>query len=113
MKWHMHNTQKGLIQPSLVVKKKSIDEPCTLKPGYTWHKWSIRKRIYLLREKVDGRPAWHYVLVINDQDTIDKFKEELALDSFDVANHGQVLNSGWGEEPLNDAKEWADNYEKT
>ena len=54
---------------------KSITELCTLKPGYTWHKQSASDRIFKLTGKDHGRPAWHYVLLVDDQETIDKFKE--------------------------------------
>ena len=33
----------------------SIDEKCTLKPGYNWHKWNIEERIYLVRGEEGGR----------------------------------------------------------
>ena len=95
-------------------KNKSIAEQCTLKPGYTWHKQSASKRIFKVRGKDRGRPAWHYVLLVDDQDTIDKFKELIRGKKamiIDVADYGQILKSGWGEEPPNDVKEWIDNYE--
>ena len=86
----------------LSCENRSIDEPCTLNSGYTWH---IRNRTFLVRGKTGGRPAWHYVQVADDQDTIDDFKEKTASGHVDVADYGQVLKSGWGEEPPNDVKE--------
>ena len=91
---------------------KSIDEPCTLKPGYNWRKWSIKERIFLIRGKDGRHPAWQYVLVVDDQDTVDRFKETVArLGRADVGNYGQVLKSGWGKEPPNEVKEWIWNYD--
>ena len=86
----------------LSCENKSIDEICTLNSGYTWHKDDIRNRTFLVRGKVDGRPAWHYVKVLDDQDTIDKFLEKVASGNLDVADYGQVLKSGWGKDPPND-----------
>ena len=96
-------------------KNKSIDEPCTLKPGYTWYKLSASERIRLVRGKNGDRPAWHYVLLVDDQDTIDRFKElttggNAGKHKINVADYGQVLKSGWGEEPPNEVQEWAENY---
>ena len=92
---------------------RSIDEPCTLKPGYNWHKDGIRGRTYLVRGKNGDRPCWHYVLVVDDQDIIDRFKEKIASghNTIDVADYGQVLKSGFGKDPPNDIKEEMENYE--
>ena len=53
--------------------------------------------LFLVRGKDNGRAAWHYVLV-------DKSKREMFLaksrsGSIDVALYGQILYSGWGENP--------------
>ena len=91
---------------------KSIDELCTLKPGYNWCKLSIKERIFLARGKDGGRPAWQYVLVVDDQDTIDRLKKTVATLGYAVmSNYGQVLKSGWGKEPPNEIKEWIQNYD--
>ena len=97
-------------------KNKSIDEPCTLKPGNTWHKRSITNRIFMVRGEDQGHRAWHYVLLVDDQDTIDRFKEQTqgenaGKSTINVRDYGQVLKSGWGDEPPNDVKEWIENYE--
>ena len=94
-------------------KNKSITEQCTLKPGYTWHKQSIRDRIFMV---TGGRPVWHYVLLTDDQDIIDKFKEltqgeNARKHTIKFSDYGQVLKSGLGDEPPNDVKEWIENYE--
>ena len=92
-------------------KSESIYEPCTLKHGYTWHKKSIRDRIYIIRGNDGGRPAWYYVLVVDEQDIEDKFLEKVASHHVDLTDYGQVLKSGFGEDPPNDVKEWAESYE--
>ncbi|WP_169193100.1 hypothetical protein [Anaplasma platys] len=56
--------------------------------------------LFLVRGKDKGRPAWHYVLV-------DKHKREMFLarsksGSMDVALYGEILYSGWGENPSED-----------
>ena len=59
-----------------------------------------------------GRPVWHYILLADDRDTIDKFQElTQGENKIDVADYGQVLKSGIGEEPPQDVKEWIQNYE--
>ena len=53
--------------------------------------------VFLVRGKDKGRAAWHYVLV-------DKSKKEMFLaksktGSIDVAEYGEILHSGWGQDP--------------
>ena len=93
-------------------KNKFITELCTLKPGYTWHKQSASERIFMVQGEERGRPVWHYTLLADDQDTTDKFQELTQGENMiDVADYGQVLKSGIGEEPPQDVKEWIQNYE--
>ena len=47
------------------------------------------------------------ILLVDDQDTIDDFKEKAASGHVDVTDYGQ----GWGKDPPNDIKEWIENYE--
>ena len=106
----------SIISTYIRCERKSITEQCTQKPGYTWHKLSASNRIYEIKGKDRGRPAWHYVLLVDDQDTIDKFKElthgeNAGNNTINVSDYGQVLKSGWGEEPPNDVQEWIENYE--
>lgn len=70
----------------------------------------------MVRGEKRGCPAWHYVLLIDDQDIIDKFKELIhgenaCKHTIKFSDYGQVLESGWGEEPPNNVKEWIENYE--
>ncbi len=53
--------------------------------------------VYLVRGKDRNRPAWHYVLV--KERLVEKFKETVASGTIDVADWGEVLESGWGEDP--------------
>ena len=86
---------------------KTIDEPCALTLNYTWQRKSESERIFLVRGKDRGQPAWHYVLLVDDEETIRIFKEKTAggSESIDVANYGQVLKSGWGKDPPNDVRD--------
>ena len=81
---------------------KKVDEPCALPPNQTWQEVNEASRVYLVRGKDRGKPAWHYVLLVDDEDTIDLFKEKIASGTVDVANYGQLLESGWGADPPNE-----------
>ena len=95
---------------------KRFEEPCALPSEYTWHKWDENHRVFLVRGNDRGRPAWHYVLLVDDEETIKIFKEKTQGDaagtqSIDVTNFGQVIKSGWGKDPPNEVKDWIDkNY---
>ena len=93
------------INSSLIrCSQKTIMEPCTLKPGLTWRKKA--SKVYLVRGKNQGRSLWHYVLLVDDQDTIDEFLEKITKSgSLNVTDYGQVLQSGWGKDPPNDLAE--------
>ena len=98
-------TTYGIDSSLLRCSNKSITEQCTLKPGYAWRKKEEGRRVYLVRGKDRGRPAWHYVLVVDDEDTMRKFLEKVSSGQVDVADYGRVLHSGWGEYPPNDIRE--------
>ncbi len=51
----------------------------------------------MVRGKDRGRSAWHYVLV--DKDKREMFLAKSRTGSMDVADYGEVLYSGWGEDP--------------
>ncbi|WP_168463833.1 hypothetical protein [Wolbachia endosymbiont of Ctenocephalides felis wCfeT] len=53
--------------------------------------------IYLVRGKDRGRSAWHYVLV--DKEKREMFLAKSRTGSMDVADYGEILYSGWGEDP--------------
>lgn len=101
---------------TILCENKSIDDPCLLGPQDTWRKILNQERIYVVRGMDKGRPAWHYVLLVDDDETISKFREltqgpNAGKHTIDVTNYGQVLKSGWGDEPPNDVKDWMqENY---
>ena len=55
------------------------------------------KRIYLVRGKDRGKPAWHYVLV--EKLLFGLFLKRTRGGSLDVKDFGKVLRSGWGVDP--------------
>ena len=92
-------------------ESKSIDDPCTLGSEVTWRNLINSERIFLVRGTNQGRPAWHYVLLVDDDETICKFRdqtqgENAGKHTIDINNYGQVLKSGWGKDPPNDVKDW-------
>ena len=91
---------------------QSLDqEMFSLSPLRRNCQFGIRERTYIVCSKDCGCPAWHYVLVVDDQDTLDKFKEKITLGNINVTDCGQVLKSGWGEDPPNDVQEEMEKYE--
>ena len=104
----------GIDFTSLRCRQKEIEKPCELLPNSTWNKWNASKRVYLVRGQDKGRAAWHYVLLVDDEETIRIFVEKTqgankGKESVDVANYGQVLRSGWGDEPPPDVRDWIEN----
>ena len=85
--------------------KNKIDEPCTMAPGSTWQRWSTAERVPIVRGKDRGRPAWYYVLLVDDEDTITAFHKKMKEGSLDVANYGKIIKSGWGQDPPNEVYE--------
>ena len=61
------------------------------------YKEDPEERVYLVRGKDKGKPAWHYVLV--DKDLLGLFLKKTKGGSLDVADFGAVLRSGWGKDP--------------
>ncbi len=56
--------------------RSKIDEQCTMAPGSTWQQWSTAERVMLVRGKDRGQPAWHYVLLVDDENTISEFHDK-------------------------------------
>ena len=61
------------------------------------YKENASERIYIVRGKDRGEPAWHYVLVAKDLEPL--FLRRTKGGSLDVADFGLVLTSGWGKDP--------------
>ena len=77
--------------------ENKIDQPCTMAPGSTWQKWSIAKSIQLFRSETRGRPTWYYVRV--------KDFEAAESGVVDLSELGEIVASGWGEDPPEDVVE--------
>lgn len=59
-------------------------------------------KIYWVRGKDRGRAAWHCVKVPKNIEQM--FLAKARSGSIDVADYGEVLHSGWGENPPDDLK---------
>ena len=76
----------------------------------------MKQRIILVRGIDHGREAWYYVLLVDDDCTIDKFREltqgaNSGKHRLNMDDYGPVVKSGWGREPPNEVKEWIEeNY---
>ena len=55
------------------------------------------QNVFLVRGKDRGRAAWHYVLVDNNKREL--FLAATKKGSLDIADYGEVLQSGWGQDP--------------
>ena len=62
-----------------------------------------KERIFLVRGKGKGKPAWHYVDVRKAVTGL--FHKRIKDGSVDVADFGTILASGWGKDPPNIKKE--------
>lgn len=56
--------------------------------------------VYLVRGKDKGMAAWHYVLV--DKNKLPLFLKKIESGNIDVSLYGDILYSGWGEDPSDD-----------
>lgn len=98
---------------ALIIKcgNDSIKDHCKLGQEASWSKFVLRDRIFLVRGFDQQRPAWHYVLLVDDDETIRKFVEltqgaNAGKNTINMNDYGQVLKLGWGKDPPNDVKEW-------
>jgi len=78
-----------------------------------WHK-NVKEKVFLVKGKDRGWAAWHYILLVDDDETIRLFIEKpqganAGKNSIDVSNYGQVLRSGWGDDPPNDIQDFIEN----
>lgn len=82
---------------------RTPQEACLfLSPNYTWPKVLAGSRLQLVRGKDRGRPAWHYVLLADDEQLQKEFRGKIESGTVDVARYGEVLKSGWGKDPPNE-----------
>ena len=80
----------------------TIDDPCTLKPGYTWQKLRMFKRIHLIRSNDSSRPSWQYIELIDDEEIVHAVKSGRLQASYRTC---KVIASGEGKEPPRTVKE--------
>jgi len=92
-------------------EQKEIDKPCTLPPeSGTWLMRIQGTRLFLVNGNDRGRPAWHYVILVDDEDIIKEFVQKTQGENagrftINLNNFGQVVKSGWGKYPPNDVKD--------
>ena len=87
--------------------KKHTEKCQVMQPNCRWMDRLFNIRfVHLVRGKDRGQPAWHYVLV--DEVKVSIFKEKIATDTIDIADYGEVIKSGWGEDPPQSVKDIID-----
>ena len=87
---------------------KGEGEECSIAPEATWSTaWEvICRRVFRVRVKVRGLPAWHCVLLADDADEIKSFHEAVVKRrNADMAEYGTILQSGFGADPPEDIEE--------
>ena len=90
---------------------KKFEDPCALSLEQTWQNLYDKQRVYLVKGEDRGRPAWYYVLVVDDEETIKLFEEKVqgeaaGTGNIDLESFGEVLKSGFGKEPPNQVRDW-------
>ena len=101
--WKVGDNQKSFGRDfTTMLCGRKVDEQCAEDIAKTWKMKTDGERVYLVRGKDKGREAWHYVLLVDDEDTIDKFKEATKGGNVDVQDYGQILESGRGKDPPNE-----------
>ena len=98
---HDHQHPSG-IDFTEIQCKHEIDQPCTMAPGSTWQKWVTAKKVFLVRGKDNDRPVWHYVLLADYDDAVRSSREKMRRESINVEECGQIIESGWGQDPPED-----------
>lgn len=108
--WHWTRKELSSQQNSFGVDFTEIrckeEDECAIATDSTWSNVTSAHRVYLVRGKHRGRPAWHYVLVNDDAENIKAFLEDLASGNIDVADYGIILKSGWGKDPPQETKDY-------
>jgi tetratricopeptide (TPR) repeat protein len=54
--------------------------------------------VFPVRGKDEGKPAWHYVILKNEE-KYQELKRLKAGTNIDVTDFGEIIESGWGEDP--------------
>ena len=88
---------------------KTPEEECALVPTFTFQlKKTLPSRLFRVRGKDRGRPAWYVVLLVDDPETIRLLKEKLQGENAGtqttiyINDYGKSIKSGWGQDPLQD-----------
>ena len=84
---------------------KEVDEQCGLDVNLTWEIKNEYRRIYSVRGEDRGKSAWYYVLLVDDDETKDRFKEALSAETINLENYGKVIFSRFGTDPPNEVLE--------
>ena len=80
-------------------------------PGSTWKRWRTGERVVIVKGKVRGCAAWCFVKVEDNEDIRIAFDKSFVTGVTSVDQYGEVLKSGWGENPPADvAKEIKEKY---
>ena len=80
----------------------TFEDPCSLPHDYTWHKKSEGERVRLAR----GKQAWHYILLVDNEETMDMYNAKMKSDNINLDDYGKILKSGWGQDPSDEVQEW-------
>ena len=98
-------TTDGIDFSSVLCSNMNIDEPCTLEPGFSWSRIRAANRIRLINGIHRGDPAWWYILLEDDDYIQNSYEAVMATGgSIDFTKYGQILKSGFGEDPPKDVK---------
>ena len=94
------HTPLGITTAFIYCGDHTFEDPCSLPDDYTWHKWSIDQRVWLLRGEYQGQPIWKYVILVDDDETMEVFYHRISNNiPIDVEEYGQVLRAGIGQYP--------------
>ena len=87
--------QTPLLQDFTEIRCGSKAE-CKVPPDHIWMDHVINNHyVYHVKYKVEGKPAWLYILV--DREKVENFKTSIDVD--DCAKYGKILYSGPGKNP--------------
>ena len=86
-------------------KEASYADPCLIANDFTWDKQRENERVRLVRGMVEGREAWHYVFLHDDEQTEQLFKDKVRSGNVNVADYGCIFKSGWGKDPPEELKQ--------
>lgn len=75
-------------------------------PKASFTEQRLNDDIHLIRGDNQGKKAWYY-LKITDKAKLQLFLRDVKKPSIDLANYGDIIECGWGEDP---PKELTDKY---